>query len=194
MLESMTASRRPTRAEATDVANAVLDGTDAVMLSGESAVGRYPVESVRMLARIAAATEPRESSLPSAEPAGRPESVRDARDVIAVAVDSALEAIDAEAVFVPTLSGATARSVARCRPEPWIIAVSPRKATVRRLQLTRGVYPVLVEEEPADWRAFAKETLARLGRDDGIVVMTEGPSSANPGRNHRMEILDTREA
>ncbi|MEN8149867.1 MAG: pyruvate kinase [Planctomycetota bacterium] len=194
MLESMTGSRRPTRAEATDVANAVLDGTDAVMLSGESAVGRYPAESVRMLARIAAAIEPRESSLPSAEPAGVPSSARDARDVIALAVDRALEAVDDAIVVVPTVSGATARSVARCRPEPWILAVSPNEATVRRLQLTRGVWPVLVERAPDDWRAFVMEKLAELGREEKVVILTEGPSPANPDRSHRMEILEMGEA
>jgi len=191
MLESMTENRRPTRAEVTDVANAVLDGTDAVMLSGESAVGKYPAESVRMLARIAAATEPREGSLPSAEPFGQAEDVTDVRDVIALAVASTLSAVEAVAVVVPTLSGATALSVARCRPLPWILAVSTREETVRRLALVRGVFPVHVEREPDDWRFFAREWLAANGMAEGVVVLTEGPSPEHPGQSHRMEIFDT---
>jgi len=191
MLESMTTSRRPTRAEATDVANAILDGTDAVMLSGESAVGRYPAESVAMLRAIARATEPREGNLPSAEPMGGAEHVTDPRDVISLAVQSALDAVEAVAVVVPTISGATARSVARCRPLPWIVAVSTREETVRQLTLTRGVFPVHVGRKPEDGRAFAREWLAANGIPDGVVVLTEGPSPENPGRSHRMEIFDT---
>jgi pyruvate kinase len=193
MMESMTERRRPTRAEATDVANAILDGTDAVMLSGESAAGHFPVESVQMLAAIAAATEPHEATLPSAEPVELIEGATDLRDVIAMGVRRALDVVDAIAVVVPTFSGATARSVARCRPEPWIIAVSPREDTVRRLQLTRGVFPVLLAEHPSDWRSFARDFLPEHGLPDGIVLLTEGPSPENPDRSHRMEIFDTRE-
>ena len=115
MLESMTDNRRPTRAEATDVANAVLDGTDCVMLSEESAMGKYPVEAVAMLAKIAAATEPHRPRH------GLKEALRDRggdvpvriTDLIALSVEAALERISPAAVFVPTHSGATARSIAR---------------------------------------------------------------------------------
>ena len=193
MMESMIDRRRPTRAEATDVANAILDGTDAVMLSGESAVGRYPTESVRMLAAIADVTEPHEAELPSAEPVGRTAGITDIRDVIALSVRRALDVVDAVAIVVPTLSGATARSVARCRPEPWIIAASPRESTVRRLQLSRGVFPILVQEDSPDWRFFARDYLAQHGLPGGLILLTEGPSPEHPDRSHRMEVFDTRE-
>jgi pyruvate kinase len=190
MLESMTERRRPTRAEATDVANAILDGTDAVMLSGESAVGRYPVESIEMLAAIARATEPHEAELPSVEPFGQAEDVRETHDVIALSVQSALAAVDAVAIVVPTVSGAQARSVARVRPEPWIVALSPREDTVRQLLLTRGVAPILVPEEPPDWKEWLRPRLADRGIETGQIILTEGPSPANPDRAHRMEILE----
>ena len=72
--------------------------------------------------------------------------------------------------------------------------MSKRESTVRRLQLTRGVFPVLVEPEPHDSRALAEEVLAGLGRTSGVVILTEGPSPANPGRSHRMEIFEVGEA
>jgi pyruvate kinase len=112
MLESMTTSRLPTRAEATDVANAILDGTDCVMLSGESAMGRYPLEAVTTLANIAAATEPRRRKLtvrelfPDIDLRGRLQPGH----LIALAVEASLDYVTPGAVFVPTRSGATARS------------------------------------------------------------------------------------
>jgi pyruvate kinase len=113
--------------------------------------------------------------------------------VISLSVEGALDAVDVAAIFVPTFSGATARSIARRRPDVWIVAASPSPETVRRLQLTRGVFPILVEEKPRDWRVFAKEWLAAHDIPDGVVILTEGPSPANPDRTHRLEILDTRE-
>jgi pyruvate kinase len=144
MLESMTDNRRPTRAEATDVANAVLDGTDCVMLSEESAMGKYPVEAVAMLAKIAAATEPHRFRRGFKEDLlshGRNVPVRIA-DLIAVSVENALERISPAAVFVPTHSGATARSIARFKLPVWIVGVSSLEATCQRLLFSSGVYPV----------------------------------------------------
>ena len=127
MLESMTANKRPTRAESTDVANAVLDGTDCVMLSAESAMGRYPVEATTMLGRIAAATEPFGPGYRLRE---RLREVLDAKtsgmsDLVVLGIETALRHVSPAAVFVPTLSGATARSIARFRPPTWIVAVCP---------------------------------------------------------------------
>jgi pyruvate kinase len=115
MLESMTDNRRPTRAESTDVANAVLDGTDCVMLSGESAMGKYPVDAVAMLAKIAAEIEPHRPSYRVRETLqefGNKGSVSPT-DLIALSIEGTLERISPAAVFVPTRSGYSARSITR---------------------------------------------------------------------------------
>jgi pyruvate kinase len=192
MLESMTGNRRPTRAEATDVANAILDGTDCVMLSEESAMGKYPVEAVAVLARIAAATEPhqprhrmRENVLDQS----RGENIS-LRDLIALSVETVFENATPAAIFVPTRSGATARSVARFRLPVWIAAVSSQETTCQRLQFTYGVYPVHEPVHPEDWRRYIRSWLASHDLKGDIVVLTEGPSSRNPEANHRVEIID----
>ncbi|MCX5853412.1 MAG: pyruvate kinase, partial [Deltaproteobacteria bacterium] len=194
MLESMTGNRRPTRAEATDVANAVLDGTDCVMLSEESAMGKYPVEAVAMLAKIAAATEPHRRSHGIKEALRRhrrtdPVSIT---DLIALSVEATLERISPAAVFVPTHSGATARSVARFRLPVWIVGVSTQEATCQRLQFTAGVYPVHEPDHPEDWNAYVRNWLQSHEVDGNLAILTEGPSSKNPKANNRMEIIELR--
>lgn len=188
MLESMVANNRPTRAEATDVANAILDGTDCVMLSEESAMGRYPVEAVQMLARIAAATEPSRRDAPLADYA-RDGDIHLA-DLISRNVQHTVARIDPVAVIVPTLTGHTARMVSRFRLPVWIAGVSPNKATCRGLQFSRGVSPVHLPEYPEDWKAFIRQWLRNEGLAEGFVVLTEGPSTRNPEANPRLEIMD----
>jgi pyruvate kinase len=138
MLDSMVASSRPTRAEVTDVANAILDGTDAVMLSQETAVGAYPVESVAMLASIAERTE---RELPY-ERWNEERVRRDARDPAYTVAHSACEAardLDLAALLVPTLSGRSARLISAHRPNVPIYALSPGRETVQRCALMWGV-------------------------------------------------------
>ncbi|HXZ35315.1 MAG TPA: pyruvate kinase [Thermodesulfobacteriota bacterium] len=192
MLESMTDNRRPTRAEATDVANAILDGTDCVMLSGESAMGKYPVESAAMLAKIAAAIEPYRPAhyiRETLQGVGRGDRTR-LTDLIALSVETTLERISPAAVFVPTHSGATARSIARFRPPVWITAVSSQESTCQRLQFSYGVYPVHEPDHPEDWNAFARKWLQDNEVKGNLVVLTEGPSVKHPEANNRMEIID----
>jgi pyruvate kinase len=192
MLESMTASRRPTRAESTDVANAILDGTDCVMLSGESAIGKFPVEATDMLARIAAATEPTLPAYTVAEKLRsqrRDDGVR-LMDLIAMSVRTTAERVVPAAVFVPTRSGSTARSIARFRLPVWIVAVSGVEATCQRLQFTWGVHGVFEPEHPEDWKGYIGRWLADHGVPGELAVLTEGPSSKHPDANHRMEIVD----
>ena len=194
MLESMTTNKRPTRAEATDVSNAIIDGTDCVMLSGESAMGNYPVESVTMLASIAAAVEPGRHQIPVREMfhgIDIKDKVPPAR-LIDLSVETVLEYASPAAVFVPTRSGNTARSIGRFRLPVWIIAVSSQEATCQNLQFSYGVCPVCEKEHPEKWKAYVKEWLRRQGIAGDIVVLTEGPSSKHPDANHRMEIIDLR--
>jgi pyruvate kinase len=124
MLESMTNNRRPTRAEATDVANAILDGTDCVMLSGESAMGEYPVDAVAMLAKIAGAIEPHRSRYPLEEALktyGRDGNIT-LVDLISLNVETTLERLTTAALIVPTASGYTARMISRFKLPVWITA------------------------------------------------------------------------
>jgi pyruvate kinase len=194
MLESMTENRRPTRAESTDVANAILDGTDCVMLSGESAIGKYPVDAVAMLAKIGAATEPHRIAYPVRETlkAGKGNEELSLPDLIAFSVETTLERISPAAVFVPTRSGYTARSIARFRLPVWIAAVSSQETTCQILQFSYGVYPVHEPEHPEDWNGFARQWLRTHGVDGDLVILTEGPSSKHPETNNRMEIIDLR--
>ncbi len=194
MLESMTDNRRPTRAESTDVANAILDGTDCVMLSGESAMGKYPVDAVAMLAKIAAVVEPCRPNIAVKElylgidiaKSPRPEHL------IAIGVEACLQYISPTAVFVPTHGGATARSIARFRFPIWTIAVSSQIATCQALQFSWGVYSMYEPEHPEDWRAYIKGWLHDYGVDGNLAVLTEGPSTKHPDASNRMEIIDLR--
>jgi len=192
MLESMTSNPRPTRAEATDVANAILDGADAVMLSGESAMGHYPVDSVAMLAKIAAAIEPHRHRL-TAEEMFKGVDLRGrlrTAHLIAISVEASLMYESPAAVFVPTRSGATARQLARFRPFVWIVAVSSQESTCQALQFSYGVHPVHEREHPEDWKSYARKWVEDHGLEGRLVILTEGPSTKHPDANHRMELIE----
>ncbi len=192
MLESMTTNRLPTRAEATDVANAILDGTDCVMLSGESAVGEYPVDAVRMLREIAADIEPNRPLYGRGEhrvftDEGCPVAFS---EVIASSVAESLKCIRPAVIITPTRSGTTARRIARFRLPVWIAAVSSLKKTCQNLVFSYGVLPVYEPDHPGIWREWIQKWLADQGESGDIVVLTEGPSAKYPHRNNRMEIID----
>jgi pyruvate kinase len=192
MLESMTTNRRPTRAEANDVANAILDGTDAVMLSGESAMGDYPVDSAAMLAKIAAAIEPYRTMI-SARELFRGIDLKGKvppAKLIDLGVETILEYADPAAVFVPTHGGDTARSIARFRLPIWIIAVSSQEATCQQLQFSSGVHPVCEAEHPEKWTVYVTDWLKAHGMEGKLAVVTEGPSRTHPDANNRLEIVD----
>jgi pyruvate kinase len=192
MLESMTLKRRPTRAEATDVANAILNGTDCVMLSGESAIGNYPVESVQMLAKIAAAVEPERHMVTVKEIFQGIDLTEKAQpeQLIAASVEASLEHVIPAAVFIPTHSGATARRIARFRLPSWIIALSELESTCQGLQFTYGVYPVDEKKYPENYKLYIKKWLQRHKITGDIAILTGGPSSDHPDANHRMEVID----
>lgn len=192
MLESMTENSRPTRAEATDVANAILDGTDCVMLSEESAMGKYPVDAVTMLAKIAATTEPHRPAITIGEMFKGVDlkGKLSPSHLIALSVERSLEFTSPAAVFVPTHSGATSRNIARFRLPVWIVAVSSQETTCQHLKFSYGVYPVHKPDHPENWKAYVREWLHAYDVEGNIVVLTEGPSTKYPEANNRMEIID----
>jgi pyruvate kinase len=186
MLATMVTSSRPTRAEVTDVANAIFDGTDAVMLSEETAVGQYPVEAVRVMDEIARETEP---ELPYGDWVFH-RVVDDSSDVassVARAAVGSTYTLGLTALVVPTRSGRTARLVSAQRPRVPVLAVTPRLETVRRLNLLFGVRCVLAE----DWTSLRAllDDCARLARESGaarageLIGITAGLPEQELGTN-----------
>jgi len=203
MLQSMTDCPRPTRAEASDVANAILDGTDAVMLSGETSVGHYPVEAVEMMSRIAAELEAtgyfpynQLLELPEGEDL-EPVSERVSRAISRAVVEIADE-VEATAIVCSTESGRTARTVARHRPRTPVLAVTPFGETARRLNLLWGVVPVLADDFAGTddlirllIRAAVRRQLASPGRQ---LVMTAGVPREVHGVTNILKVHTVREA
>lgn len=187
MLMSMTDNIRPTRAEVTDVANAILDGTDAVMLSEETSIGKYPVETVAMMAKIARSTEEKRSSIgPGCNLLGyfRQGKGREkitVNDVVSLNVIEALDALNIRFVLTPTRSGITPRNISRFKPEAWVLAFTRNPSTAKFLAFSYGVRPFLIRSEKEYWHGAILDAI----RDWGLiepgerVVLTEGVS---PGR------------
>jgi pyruvate kinase len=193
MLDSMVRSSRPTRAEVTDVANAILDGTDAVMLSQESAVGDYPVESVAMLAAIAERTE---NSLPYREWNER-RVRRDRRDpayTVAYTACRAAHELGLAALVCPTLSGRSARLISAHRPTVPIYALSPGRETVRRCGLMWGVQAASMRrfEVTEELIRAAVQRTVDLGwvKQGDRVGVTAGLPSGKPGTTSLLQIQE----
>jgi pyruvate kinase len=193
MLESMVSSRLPTRAEATDVANAILDGTDCVMLSGESAMGKYPEEAVSMLARIATTTEARRphAALQSLRERARQMAPASAAEAIASVAQHVLDTVPCAAVLVPTSSGSTARMISRFKPTVWVAAPCADPAVCQGLAFSYGVHPIDNVDKPDNWRDFAADWLHSHQLPGRNVVLVAGPSVRNPDANYRVELLRT---
>lgn len=193
MLESMTENRRPTRAESTDVANAILDGTDCVMLSEESAMGKYPLESVEMLAKIAMATEPHRLHR-HFEFVLKPQAVDfipSIVDMIATSIENILSKVASPAgVLAPTTSGYMARSLTRFRLPVWIFAISTSFKTCQDLMFSYGVIPLHKACKPEDWVSFARDYAKQCAIEGTCFIKAEGPSSDHPNVNHKMEIIE----
>ncbi len=193
MLDSMVASPRPTRAEATDVANAIFDGTDAVMLSQETAVGQYPVETVAMMASICERTE---QGLPYRE-WNDLRVRRDARDpayTIAYTVCKAARELNLAAIIAPTLSGRSARLIAAHRPDVPIYALSPGRETVRRCALMWGVQAASMRRHEVTEALIADSArrVVELGwvKPGERVAITAGLPSGRPGTTSLMQIQE----
>jgi pyruvate kinase len=207
MLESMIHAPRPTRAEASDVANAILDGTDAVMLSAETAVGRYPLESVRAMDRIAREMEMQRQSrgvtidaalgrrtsdgMALRHHSGQTGPVR-TEDAIAVAVCAAAEMLGSPVILCFTSSGFTARKVSTCRPTVPVFACTPEPETFRQLALVWGVTSALIEHS-TNYDAMLAVARRRiidggLARPGERLVVTAGVPFDMPGTTNLLKI------
>ena len=192
MLESMVSNPLPTRAEVTDVANAILDGSDCVMLSEESAVGKYPLNAVRMLAKIAEHTEAQRQDPEIGKPRKdffRSDTVH-ISDLLTHNVSLSVEKLQPALVVVNTLTGHTARMISRFKLPVWMLAVTCEPSVCQGLQFSSGVFPYQVKEEPEDWDAFIRSITRNIQLTSNLLILVEGPSPRNPRANHRLEILD----
>lgn len=189
MLDSMVGNPRPTRAEISDVANAILDGTDAVMLSNETAVGKYPVEAVATMARIATRIEKEGITRNISTVADTGRSVPNA---ISAAVAQIAQQVDAAAIMTLTKTGATARNVSKFRPATPILAVTPHVEVARQLSLVWGVKPLLVLDLSSTDQTFQSAVnVARenhLLSDGDLVVTTAGTLQGVPGSTDLVKV------
>ncbi|GAW30550.1 pyruvate kinase [Carboxydocella sp. JDF658] len=191
MLDSMIRNPRPTRAEATDVANAIFDGTDAIMLSGETAAGKYPVEAVKTMARIA---ERAERALRYEELTVRRGIVpeRTTTDAISHATVTTAHDLGASAIICATKSGHTAKMVSKYRPQASVVAITPKMDVVRKLLLVWGVYPLLCKETKStdEMLKVSVETALAAGliKAGDLVVITAGVPVGVPGTTNLIKV------
>jgi pyruvate kinase len=192
MLESMTTYRLPTRAEATDVSNAILDGTDCVMLSGESAMGAFPVESVAMLARIATAVEAVRRQVTVSDIFAGTDLTGKLKPVhlILVSIEASLHYLKPAAVFCCTLTGNFARRLAAFRLPVWTVAITTTHKTAQDLLFSSGVVAVHQPDPPDSWIAFTKDWVRRNELPGEFAILAVPPSPKIPESTHRMEIID----
>ncbi|QMS84760.1 pyruvate kinase [Candidatus Xianfuyuplasma coldseepsis] len=193
MLESMIEHPRPTRAEVSDVANAIYDGTDAIMLSGESAIGEYPIESVETMARIAHRIEEKLDRRDIVKRANK-ESISSRTIATSIAISVAYTVIQSKVdlIIVPTMTGRTAKYLSKFRPNARILALTTTEAYAKGLQLHSGVEPVEFELVP-DTETVVKKAIALAKKDYGIkkgdrVIITGGFPIGAP--TNGMRIID----
>jgi pyruvate kinase len=188
MLESMTDSHRPTRAEASDVANAVFDGTDAVMLSGETAVGRDPVAAVSIMSRIVEAAEASVRTVRPIRERAEPDQALSFTDAIGHAASAASEDVRAKAIAAFTQSGFTAGLISKYRPRVPIMAFTPHERVLRRLCLFWGTEPRLVDLVGETDRMVDKVEALLLAdgtvrAGDSVVILSGAPIAARGSTN-----------
>jgi pyruvate kinase len=190
MLESMTENIRPTRSEVTDVANAIWDGTDAVMLSEETAIGKYPVDAVKMMTRIALTTEHHRKAFGIPLRAEKDFSqvrpgTKSIEDVVSMNVVESMHALNAHFLLTPTYSGSTARSIARFKPDCWNLAFCRDKRVRDFLILSYGIFPIFISHEIKDWARTMLQFIEknRLAAKGDTLIMTQGISGKQNGTN-----------
>lgn len=192
MLESMIDNQRPTRAETTDVFNAIVEGSDAVMLSGETAAGRFPVDAVKMMAAIAAEAE--KITCGSLERINNllPEVGNEIEEVIAHAACEAAMNVNARAIVPFTHSGNTALQISKYHPPTPVFALTPREDTCRRLALSWGVTPLLVNDlrNTDEMIAMSEKTLSELGmvRSGDVIVIVAGVPLGVKGNTNLLKL------
>jgi pyruvate kinase len=197
MLESMTDNIRPTRAEVTDVANAILDGTDAVMLSEETAIGKYPAETVKMMNRIATSIERQRRAIRLSSDmedyfARRPGSKNlTVEDVISMNVIEAVRALKIRLIVTPTETGSTPRRISRFKPDCWILSFSGNQRTQDFLTLSYGVFPCVMQNKVESWLDVIMEFIKdfRLAKKGDLVILTEGITLGKIGSTDSFRIL-----
>jgi pyruvate kinase len=191
MLESMISTPSPTRAEASDVATAVFDGADAVMLSGETAVGQYPYEAVNMMDRIVARVE-QDPGWRAIMAASRPEPERAVADAIAAAARQVAHTVEAATICAFTASGSTALRTARERPEPPVMGMTPLVATARRLALVWGVHALVAPDVHSMTETVSHATKAAaqegFAKSDDEVVVISGIPFGSPGTTNALQV------
>jgi pyruvate kinase len=197
MMESMIQNPIPTRAEVSDVSNAVMDGTDAVMLSGETAVGRYPVKAIRAMAEVCKGAE--KFPLPEGLTRHRIGDFFERVDeAIAMAVMYTANHLNVTAIIALTESGSTARWMSRIRSDIPIYALTPHATTGRRVTIYRGVYPVPFRAENAEGGPYRDvfDTLLKrdLAKPEDYVIVTKGDIEGVSGGTNSMTIVQVTEA
>ena len=194
MLESMITTPVPTRAEVSDVATAVFEGADAVMLSAESAAGQYPIEAVATMNRIAEEVE-RDSIYRTVINAQRSAPEQTGADAIAVAARDVAETLDVKAVCAWTSSGSTALRIARERPGPPILALTPKRETARRLALVWGVHAVVTKDaddvDDMSKRACKFANREGMSKEGERIVIVAGVPFGTPGATNMVRIAFT---
>ncbi len=189
MLESMISNRRPTRAEVTDVSNAILDGTDCLMLSGETSIGQFPEDAVAAMVDIAAYTE-------QSKPCGSLTAVFEReghltqRDHVALGLYLMVEKLKPDLIFAMTTSGATARLLARFRPEQWVVAISQVEKTCQELLFTCGVYPFYEPQRAERWSCYVADWMQQNHLDARLVLLTEGGDTIKERDTTLVEIIN----
>ena len=199
MLDSMIRNPRPTRAEAGDVANAIYDGSDVIMLSGETAMGKYPVEAVRMMAKIAETTEAH-LDYDKLQKFNKKQRKKDISMAVGFASVSTAESLRAACLVVPTMTGYTARMISSLRPKTPIYAISPNEKAVRKMQMYWGVHPLQGETEDSTRHMIANSmkivVRKKLIKKGELAVFTAGDPATNmvTGRGRSTNVMQVVEA
>lgn len=192
MLESMISNSRPTRAEATDVANAILDGTDCVMLSGETAVGDHPVLAVQTMARIAAVTETDNEDLFLARSLHeeRERGTLSLDDLVSLNTFHSTQTLQPALIFAPTRSGSTPRLITRFRLPIWIIAFCTIPEICAQLQFSYGVYPVQVAEPEGSWLDYVCGWSSGYQLAGKTALLVEGTGTLSTSGTMRIDVVE----